>query len=60
MVVNKDEYKNIDFEIETVCIDSKDSDKTEEDIKKINGDLRISNLDAQVREESGTFKVLCI
>ena len=60
MVVNKDEYKNIDFEIETVCIDSKDSDKTEEDIKKINGDLRISNLDAQVREERSMALVVKI
>lgn len=60
LVVNKDEYKNIDFEIETVCIDSKDSDKTEEDIKKINGDLRISNLDAQVREERSMALVVKI
>lgn len=60
MVVNKDEYKNIDFEIETVCIDSKDSDKTEENIGKINSDLGISNLDAHIREERSMALVVKI
>lgn len=60
LVVNKDEYKNIDFEIETVCIDSKDSDKTEENIGKINSDLGISNLDAHIREERSMALVVKI
>lgn len=60
LVINKDEYSNIDFEVSCICIDSSNADKTEEDIKKINNDLRISNFDAQVREERSMVLVVKI
>ena len=60
LIINKDEYKNIDFRMGCVCIDSKDPDKTEEDIQKICSDVRISNFDAQVREERSMALVVKI
>lgn len=60
LIVNKDEYKNIDFKMGSVCIDSIDPDKTEDDIQKICSDIRISNLDAQVREERSMALVVKI
>ena len=60
LVINKDEYSNIDFEVSCICIDSINADKTEEDIKKIGNDLGISNFDAQVREERSMVLVVKI
>lgn len=60
LVINKDEYKNIDFKTGGVFIDSKEPDKTEEDIQKICNGIRISNLDAQVREERSMVLVVKI
>lgn len=60
LLVNKDEYKNIDFTVRTICIDSKDPDKTEEDIERMNNYIKISNLDAQVREQRSMALVVKI
>lgn len=60
LIVNKDEYKNIDFKVGCVCIDSKEPDKTEEDMQKICSDLKVSNFDAQVREERSMVLVVKI
>lgn len=60
LVINKDEYSDIDFRISCICVDSKDPDKTEDDIQKICSDIRISNFDAQVREERSMALVVKI
>ncbi len=60
LIINKDEYPNIEFKINCICIDSEESDKTEDDIQKICNDVRLSNFDAQVREERSMVLVIKI
>lgn len=60
IVVNKDYYKNIDFEINRICIEAKNAEKAEEEIKNLNKSVSIINFDAQAKEERSMVLVINI
>jgi len=60
IIVNKDYYKNIDFELSRICVDAKDAEKAEKEIKNLNNSVTIINFDAQVKEERSMVLVINI
>ena len=60
IIVNKDYYKNIDFDLNRICIQAKNAEKAEEEIKNINNNVNIINFDAQAKEERSMVLVINI
>lgn len=60
IIVNKDYYKNINFDLNRICIQAKNAEKAEEEIKNINNNVNIINFDAQAKEERSMVLVINI
>ena len=60
IIVNKDYYKNIDFDLNRICVQAKNAEKAEEEIKNINNNVNIINFDAQAKEERSMVLVINI
>lgn len=60
LVVNSDKYKDLDFHISYLSIQSDDTEKLESELKLINDDIRINNLEATVKEEKSMSLVIKI
>lgn len=60
LVVNIDEYKEFDFYISCISIQSNDTEKLESELKLINDDILINNMEARVKEEKSMILVIKI
>ncbi len=60
LIVNKDEFKDKEFNLERICINSNNADKTEEEISKMNGNIRIINFEKEAQEEKSMLLVIKI
>ncbi len=63
LIVDVDEYKNIEFIVDLITINSSNADALEEEIKKSDNDISdtmIRNMDAEVKEERSMILVINI
>ncbi len=60
LVVDKDYHKNIEFNIDRICIEASDAEKAEEELIKIDNNMEIINFDKQVKEEKSMILVINI
>lgn len=60
LIVNANEYKNINFEIRNICINSSAPDDLEQDIKNISESINIRNMNAEVKQEKSMLLVINI
>ena len=60
LIVNIDEYKNLEFKPYLMTIQSNNADQLEKDIKKMNLKLNIYNIEASAKEERGMVLVVKI
>lgn len=60
LVVNKDYYENLEYEINSIVIDSSNPDKLEEEIKKLDSTISVTNYSAIVKMEKSTILVISI
>ena len=60
LIVNIDEYKNLNFKPYLITIQSNNADQLEKDIEKLNLKLNIYNIEASAKEERGMVLVVKI
>ena len=60
LIVNIDEYKNLNFKPYLITIQSNNADQLEKDIEKLNLKLNIYNIEASAKEERGMILVVKI
>ncbi len=59
-IVNKDENKDIDFEIDSICIQSNNVENLEDEIKNIDSNIIYTNFDAAAKEQKAMILVINI
>ena len=60
LVVNVDRYKQMDFKLEMVAVQSSNPDNLEENIMKTNNNIRVRNMAKEVKQEKSMVLVLKI
>ena len=58
--MNVDEYPDLKFEIEEVCVNAKDADQFESQVKDIDSGINCYNLDEQVKSEKSMILIVNI
>ncbi len=60
LIINKEQYKNLDFYLENITIQSKDASKMQKDIENIVDSNNIYNIDEAAKEEKAMVLVIKI
>ena len=60
LVLNVDEYPNLKFEIEKICVNAKDADQFESQVKDIDSGINCYNLDEQAKSEKAMILIVNI
>lgn len=60
LVVNQNEYKDLNLTIRKICINSSNAEQLQEQLEKLGLDIRISNLEKQVKEQKSMILVINI
>lgn len=60
LLLNKDYYNDIEYEKSTITISSKNDNDLENDLKKLNQDLRITNLKRENRDSKSMLVIVSI
>lgn len=60
LIVNVNEYKNMNFTINNICINSSVPDDLEQDIKNISESINIRNINSEVKQEKSMLLVINI
>ncbi len=51
LIVDMENFKDIEFELSLITINSKNPNSLEENIEKINTDIRVTNIEEQIKQE---------
>lgn len=60
LILNKDYFKDIEFDLERICIEAKDAQKAEEEIKGLNNSVKIINFDKEAKDQRSMVLVINI
>ena len=60
LIVNAEEYKNMNFRIRNICINSSAPDDLEQEIKNISESIKIRNMNVEVKQEKSMLLVINI
>lgn len=60
LIVNKENFKETDFQLTKICIKTDYPDELQEELKHFNLDVKVSNFDEQVRQEKSMILIIDI
>ena len=60
LIFDKDSYKNLNFEVSQININSKKTEKLQEDIEELKLNISIRNMDSEVKEQRAMILVIKI
>lgn len=60
LILNKDEYKDLDLSIDSICLQSNNTEELEKEIKQIDSNIIYTNFDEEAKQEKAMILVINI